>query len=347
MAMRDPTTGDVPSYTGATSGYGLGCASIGNLYHPVSDDAARAAIDTAWDAGIRYFDTAPLYGFGLSERRLGDALRQRPRGDFRLSSKVGRLLQPDPGADTSGIRSGFASPLPFTPVYDYSYDGVMRSYEASLQRLGLARIDILLVHDIGRMTHGDANRRHFRDLAEGGYRALDALRAAGDIAEVGLGVNEWQVCEAAMEIGRFDCFLLAGRYTLLEQEPIDRFFPKCQAHGASIILGGAYNSGILATGTRAGTDIRYNYAAASPAIIARTRRIEAIADAHGVTLAAAALQFPLAHPVVRSVIPGLGSARRVTEAVGLFQEAIPAAFWADLKSAGLLVAAAPVPAGAR
>jgi D-threo-aldose 1-dehydrogenase len=328
-------------------GLGLGCASLGNLYRPITDADARAVVDSSWVAGIRYFDTAPHYGFGLSERRLGDALRARPSREFQLSTKVGRLLEPDDQADVSTLRLGFASPMPFRGRYDYSYDGVMRSYAASLQRLGLARIDILLVHDIGRLTHGDDNDRHFRDLAEGGYRALDELRAAGDIAEIGLGVNEWEVCEAAMTIGRFDCFLLAGRYTLLEQEPLDHFFPACAAHGASIILGGAYNSGILATGTRRGGDIHYNYEPAPPEIVARTRRIEEIADAHGVTLAAAALQFPLAHPVVRSVIPGVGSAKRVVDTVALFEEPIPADFWSDLKTAGLIATAAPVPTGLR
>jgi D-threo-aldose 1-dehydrogenase len=332
---------------GIADGLGLGCASLGNLYRAVSDEDARAVIDTAWDAGLRYFDTAPHYGFGLSERRVGDALRGRPRNDFLLSTKVGRLIEPDRNADVTAVRMGFASPLPFRPRYDYSYDGVMRSYEASLQRLGLARIDILLVHDIGQVTHGSDNERHFRDLAEGGYRALDALRAAGDVTQIGLGVNEWEVCEAAMDIGRFDCFLLAGRYTLLEQDPLDDFFPKCQAHGASVILGGAYNSGILATGTRGGGEIHYNYQPAPPEIVERTRRIEDIADAHGVTLAAAALQFPLAHPMIRSVIPGLGSAKRVNETKALFEEPIPAAFWTDMKAASLIASTAPVPAGAR
>lgn len=324
---------------------GLGCAPLGNLYRQISDGEARAVLDAAWDAGLRYYDTAPFYGFGLSERRVGDALRARPRHEFLLSSKVGRLLDPIARANGSEMRMGFASPMPFTPRFDYSYDGVMRSYEASLHRLGLSRIDILLVHDIGRMTHGADNDRHFRDLAEGGYRALDELRAAGDISAVGLGVNEWEVCDAAMQIGRFDCFLLAGRYTLLEQDPLDRFFPKCSEHGASIILGGAYNSGILATGTRGGGEMHYNYAPAPPAIIARTQRIEAIADRHGVTLAAAALQFPLAHPVVASVIAGVGSAGRVAETIALFQEAIPAAFWEDMKAHELVAAHTPVPRG--
>ncbi|MDH7973902.1 aldo/keto reductase [Sphingomonas sp. AR_OL41] len=331
----------------ARGGVGLGCAPLGNLYRPMPDHEARAIADAAWDAGVRYFDTAPLYGFGLSERRIGDALRARPRDSFTLSTKVGRVLEPDRSAGIAAARDGFASPMPFTPRYDYSYDGVMRSYEASLQRLGLARIDTVLVHDIGYATHGADNDRHLSDLASGGYRALDALRAAGDIVEIGLGVNEWQACVAAMELGRFDCFLLAGRYTLLEQEALDRFFPACAAHGASVILGGIYNSGILATGTRQAGGAHYDYAPAPVEILARTRRLERLCEAHGVDLAAAALQFALAPPIVRAVIPGIGEERQVRETFRHLSARIPAAFWQELKSLGLIAANAPVPAAAR
>ena len=324
---------------------GLGCASLGNLYHAIGDDEARATVDAAWDAGMRYFDTAPYYGLGLSERRLGDALRDRPRSQYRLSTKVGRLLDPDIGPDLAPERHGFVTSMPFKVRYDYSYDGIMRSWEASLQRLGLARVDILLVHDIGTVTHGADNARHFADLADSGYRALDELRRNGDIAAIGLGVNEWEICAQAMTIGQFDCFLLAGRYTLLEQEPLHAFLPLCERHGASIILGGAYNSGILATGTRRGGTVHYNYEPAPATIIERVARIEAVCDAHGVTLAAAALQFPLAHPVVASVIPGLGSAARVEQTAALWHEPIPAAFWQQLKDEGLLDPDVPTPAG--
>ena len=324
---------------------GLGCASLGNLYHAIGDDEARATVDAAWDAGMRYFDTAPYYGLGLSERRLGDALRDRPRSQYRLSTKVGRLLDPDIRPDLAPERHGFVTSMPFKVRYDYSYDGIMRSWEASLQRLGLARVDILLVHDIGTVTHGADNARHFADLADSGYRALDELRRNGDIAAIGLGVNEWEICAQAMTIGQFDCFLLAGRYTLLEQEPLHAFLPLCERHGASIILGGAYNSGILATGTRRGGTVHYNYEPAPATIIERVARIEAVCDAHGVTLAAAALQFPLAHPVVASVIPGLGSAARVEQTAALWHEPIPAAFWHQLKDEGLLDPDAPTPAG--
>lgn len=325
---------------------GLGCASLGNLYRAIDRDQAFATVDAAWQADMRYFDTAPYYGLGLSERRLGDALRDKPRDGFFLSTKVGRILEPDTTADLPKERHGFVTAMPFKVRYDYSYDGIMRSYEASLQRIGLARIDILLVHDIGRLTHGDANERHFADLADGGYRALDELRASGAVSAIGLGVNEWEVCADAMAIGHWDCFLLAGRYTLLEQEPLHTFLPQCDAHGAKIILGGAYNSGILATGTRRGGEMYYNYEPAPTEIVDRVGRIEDICDAHDVTLAAAALQFPLAHPAVQCVIPGMGEARRVQQTQRLAEEAIPAVFWADLASAGLIDRAAPVPQGA-
>lgn len=325
---------------------GLGCASLGNLYRAVSDADARATVDAAWDCGIRYFDTAPHYGLGLSERRIGDALRDKPRTEFQISTKVGRLLVPDRSPVLPAIRHAFVTPMPFEIRYDYSYDGIMRSYEASLQRLGLANIDILLVHDIGRFTHGDDNERHFADLVDGGYRALDELRSAGDVSEIGLGVNEWEVCAEAMEIGRWDCFLLAGRYTLLEQGPLDTFLPQCKTHGAEIILGGAFNSGILATGTKLGGEMPYNYAPAPPTIVEQVARIEDICEAHNVSLAAAALQFPLAHPVVRCVIPGVGNPKRIVQSVELVNQQIPAAFWSDLRLAELLHPSAPVPENA-
>lgn len=322
---------------------GLGCASLGNLYRAMSEDQARATVHAAWDCGMRYFDTAPYYGLGLSERRLGDALREHPRNEFQVSTKVGRLLDPDLTPALAPERHGFVTPMPFKVRYDYGYDGIMRSFEASLQRLGLARIDILLVHDIGTFTHGDENAAHFADLVDGGYRALDELRTAGDIDEIGLGVNEWEVCAEAMEIGRWDCFLLAGRYTLLEQEPISTFLPRCEAHGAEIILGGAYNSGILAKGTRHGGEMPYNYEPAPESIIERVAKIEGICDRFGVTLAAAALQFPIAHPAVRCVIPGIGDPRRVIQTMDLAKEAIPSTFWDALREAGLLDPHAPVP----
>lgn len=322
---------------------GLGCASLGNLYHAVSDEQALATVNAAWDAELRYFDTAPYYGLGLSERRLGDALRDRPMGQYLLSTKVGRLLQPDCSPCLAEERHGFVTSMPFKFSYDYTYDGIMRSFEASIQRLGLAHIDILLVHDIGQVTHGVHNHTHFANLAESGYSALDELRRNGDISAIGLGVNEWQICSSAMQVGKWDCFLLAGRYTLLEQEPLHSFLPECDNHGAKIILGGAYNSGILATGTRGDVVARYNYEPAPLHILERVRRIETVCEAYGVTLAAAALQFPLAHPVVQCVIPGMGEPKRVSQTRELLNEKIPPAFWHQLVYENLLDPAAPIP----
>lgn len=323
----------------------MGCASLGNLYAAMPDWQARETVDAAWEAGLRFFDTAPLYGLGLSERRLGDALRERPRGEFTLSTKVGRLLDPDAISDVTRDRHGFITPMPFAVRFDYTYDGVMRSFEDSLQRLGLARIDLLLVHDIGVETHGGDAGRHMADLRNDGYRALDELRRAAVVSAIGLGVNEWRVCEDAMSFGQWDTFLLAGRYTLLEQEPVRSFLPKCADHGARIILGGAYNSGILATGTRGAQMGNYNYAPPPAAIIERTRQFEQVCDEYGVALAAAALQFPLAHPVVKRVIPGLASADQVRATMELVDSPIPAAFWAELRSQNLILDEAPVPAG--
>ncbi|MBX9886182.1 MAG: aldo/keto reductase [Novosphingobium sp.] len=320
---------------------GFGAASLGNLFRRIPDADARDAITSALKAGISYVDTAPFYGFGLSERRVGDALREWP--GIIVSTKVGRLLRPAPGADTSSVRDGYATPLPFEPVFDYSYDAIMRSYEASLQRLGLARIDILYVHDIGRATHGADSERHWRDLFgdRGGYAALDELRRTGAVRAIGLGVNEWEVCVEAMCEGRFDLFMLAGRYTLLDQSSLDSFMPACAAHGARVVIAGVYNSGILASGS-AGTPI-YDYVPAPSTIVERVRRIEAHCGNAGISLPAAAMQFVRAHPLTVTVVPGIASERRLAQTMALLDEPIPASFWAALKADGLLRADAPTP----
>ncbi|UTW54689.1 aldo/keto reductase [Kordiimonas sp. SCSIO 12610] len=324
---------------------GLGGAALGNLFQPVTNEDALQTIEAALGLHINYIDTAPFYGFGISERRIGDMLRPLPRDSFVLSTKVGRLLVPDEGRDINQVYDGYATPMPFRPEYDYSYDGIMRSHEASLHRLGLSKIDILLVHDIGEVTHGVDNLHHMKVLEQSGYRALEELRANGDIKYIGLGVNEWQVCEAVMEFGHWDCFLMAGRYTLMEQTVLDSFFPKCEAHGAKIIIGGAYNSGILATGTKGPEPVYYNYEVAPPEVINHVRAIEEVTEAHNVTLAAAALQFPLAHPLVKSVVPGLRSVGQVKATWDLYREQIPNAFWSDLLSAGLIDVRSPLPKG--
>jgi D-threo-aldose 1-dehydrogenase len=320
---------------------GFGGAPLGNMYSAFSDDAARATVRACYDAGIRYFDTAPLYGFGLSEHRVGEALRGAPRDSFALSTKVGRLLAPrDPKTLDSGQ---FKHALPFAEVYDYSYDGVMRSVEDSLQRLGMHRIDILLAHDLDVWTHGSEAARQERvaEFMAGGYRALVALRDAGAVRAIGAGVNETGACQDLALRGDFDCFLLAGRYTLLEQAPLDGFLPLCEQRGIALIIGGAYNTGILATGAVEGA--YFQYSPAPPEIMARVRRIEAVCARHGVRLPSAALQFPLGHPAVATVIPGTRSPAEVEENLAIFSVSVPADFWAELKHEGLLRADAPTP----
>lgn len=323
---------------------GLGTAALGNLYAPVPDLEASRVIEAAWDAGIRFFDTAPYYGFGLSERRVGDALRPHPRPDFSLSTKVGRLLEPAPASLGVVERHGFHSPMAFEPVFNYGYDGIMRSFEDSLQRLGLARIDLILVHDIGQLTHGQEHSRQMEILRHSGFKALEELRAAGVVKAIGFGVNEWQVCDEALDWGDFDCFLLAGRYTLLEQEPLRRFLPRCARAGASLVIGGVFNSGILAIGGRSLTHGGYyDYQPAQQRVLDRVARIEEICDAWSVALPAAAIQFPLAHPQVASVLCGARSVSELSQFLDLYQSSIPDGLWSDLKSAGLIDAHAPVP----
>jgi D-threo-aldose 1-dehydrogenase len=322
---------------------GFGTAPLGNLFRPLPDAIARDTLAAAEKAGFGYYDTAPFYGFGLSERRLGDALRHRK--DIVLSTKVGRLLKQVSGpVDERIVRHGYATPMPFEPVYDYSYDGVMRSYEESLQRLGLSRIDILYIHDIGRLTHGEQNAARMAELTKGGgIKALEELRAARQIAGFGMGVNEVPACLEVMDHARLDVILLAGRYTLLEQTPLDDLFPRCVAADTAIVVGGPYNSGILAVGTRCGAPLFYNYEPAPADVIEKVRRIEAVCDRHAVPLAAAALQFPLANPLVASVIPGLDSPDRVTQTVALHGHKIPSALWQDLRNENLLRPDAPIP----
>ena len=319
---------------------GIGCASLGNLYRPVSDEAAAAVLREARTRGFRYFDTAPHYGQGLSERRVGDVLRQPSNRDCVLSTKVGRLLKP---AGFASERHGFVSPMPFDIVYDYSYGGVMRSYEDSLQRLGLDRIDILFMHDIGAHTHGEDNRRLFPVAMGGGYRALDELRSGGQVRAIGLGVNETEVCETALDHGDWDCFLLASRYTLLEQGAIKTLLPECERRNCSIIVGAPYNSGILATGVRSGGAVRYDYAAAPGTVVERVAALEDACHEFGVPLAAAALQFPLAHRTVASVIPGIGKRSRIMQTIDLFSTHIPEAFWRALRDRRLLDPGVPTP----
>lgn len=315
---------------------GLGTAAMAGNHRHVPESDHRAALEEGLNNGITYVDTAPFYGFGRSEHFAGDALRRRQA--WTLSTKAGRLLKPGNAPSTHPDAADWLEPFPFTPVYDYSYDGVMLSYEQSLQRLGLDRIDILLLHDIGEMQHGvEANAPLMADAMTGGYKALDELRRSGDIQAIGLGVNEREVCNIAMQHGDWDVFLLAGRYTLLEQAPLDDLLPACEKAGTTIILGGPFNSGILAGGKT------WNYAQAPKDIVNRVQRITEICEQHTVPVPAAALQFPLGHTQVSSVIPGPRSRAEMSTILDWWKVPIPAALWSDLRSAGLLHESAPVP----
>ena len=321
---------------------GLGGAPLGDLYEHIPEDRALATLETAYGRGIRLFDTAPLYGHGLSEHRFGHALRDKPRADLVLSTKVGRWLRPE-RADRIE-RGSFVGGLNFKPVYDYSYDGTMRALEQSYQRLGMSEIDIVLIHDVDIWTHGSAEayEQRFREAIAGAYRALDELRRSGVIKAVGVGVNEVAPCVRFANEGSFDCFLLAGRYTLLEQSGLDDLLPLAERQGFSLLLGGPFNSGILATGPTPAA--KYNYRPAPPEIIERVKRIESICKRHEVPLGAAAIQFPLGHPNVASIIPGAVSPTEVERNADYMELRIPQALWNELKAEKLLVAEAPAPA---
>ena len=322
---------------------GLGAASLGNLYRPMSEGEAQRTLDAAFDEGITYVDCAPYYGFGLCEQRVGQGLKGRE--GIVVSTKVGRLLAPAPQVIDDSERFGFRSAMPFTPVFDYSHDGVMKSWESSLQRLGVTRIDVLYVHDIGRLTHGYRHPERMHQLVHGGgLRALSELRAEGQIGAVGIGVNEVQVGLELLEETDLDVILLAGRYTLLEQNALGALFPECARRGTSIVIGGPYNSGILATGTGSDAVPRFNYEVAATDVVFRVRRFERVCREFNVPLAAAALQFPLAHPQVASVIPGLAGPEQVEQTLRYYRTQIPPEFWQELRAQNLIHEAAPLPA---
>ena len=317
---------------------GLGCATLAGSFRAVPPEQARATVLHAIDSGITYVDTAPHYGFGRSEHFVGDALRDRP-GQAVLSTKVGRLMKAARGPFEHGTE--FVDYFPFERVYDYSYGGIMRSFEDSLQRLGLNAIDILYVHDLGTGTHGvEGNKPYWEQFTTGGgYRALRELRDAGTISAIGLGVNEWQVLMDAFALGDWDVFLLAGRYTLLEQTALAPFMTTCLERGASVVVGGPFNSGILVGGPT------YNYGKAPEAIVARVRAIESVCQEFGIPLPAAALQFPLTHPAVCNVLPGPRSPAELDDILGWWDIAIPAELWTTLATRGLLAPGTPIPGG--
>src|SRR5271156_353767 len=321
---------------------GFGAAPLGNLYRPLTEREARATLDMAWAEGCRYYDTAPLYGLGLSETRLNGFLRAKPRDSYLLSTKVGRLLKVCPPAEKTRPNAFFETPSR-QEVFDYSRDGVLRSIEFSLERLGIDHIDIVYAHDVDVFTHGSAGAadRRIREFMGGGYRALVELREQKTIKAIGAGINEWEIAERLGRGGDFDLFLLAGRYTLLEQEELSSFLPYCVEKHIGIVIGGPFNSGILATGPKPGAF--YNYAPASKEILDRVRRIEAVCKKHGVKLAEAALRFSLSHPAIVSVIPGGQKPAEVKRNAEMLGTKIPAATWRELKAEGLLRADAPTP----
>ncbi len=308
----------------------FGGAPLGAVGDRLTDADVQAIVQRAWQGGLRYFDTAPLYGHGLSEKRLGSVLRELPRDEFVLSTKVGRLLVPEAqGERFAGMRD--AEPLAIK--YDYSYDAVRRSLASSLERLGLDRVDILLCHDIDVWTHGDAQPGIFDAARNGALPALRELREQGVVRAIGLGVNEWQVCSRVLDEMEVDCFLLAGRFTLLEQEPLAEFLPQCLQRQVSVIIGGPYNSGILATDNpRRAT---YDYKPAPEHLLRKAAAIRRLCQDHGIDPRAAALQYPLRHPAVAAVIPGVWAVREVEENLALFDTEIPDALWRDLAAAGL------------
>jgi D-threo-aldose 1-dehydrogenase len=313
---------------------GFGAAPVGNLFRAISETEAQAVLEAAWAAGVRYFDTAPLYGLGMSETRLNHFLRGKPRDDYVLSTKIGRLLEVTPPEARDGFGKWFDVPAR-RERYDYSHDGVMRSLEASLERLGLDRVDILYAHDLDIFTHGshDAMLARLEEFMAGGYRALCRLRDEGVIKAFGAGLNEVEPCDWLMDRAEFDIFLLAGRYTLLEQGA-QRFMDRAAAAGVGVVIGGPYNSGVLATGPRPGA--HYNYAPAPEAVLARAGRLQTICEAHGVRLVDAAFRFPLLHKATVSVIPGGQGLAEMESNARAAQAEIPLALWQALAAEGLI-----------
>jgi D-threo-aldose 1-dehydrogenase len=338
------TTSTLPSRRLGRSGLavttlGFGGAPLGDLYARLDEASAVATVETALAAGVTLLDTSPLYGHGLSEHRIGAALRRSGRKDVVISTKIGRVALPFAGR---GDGSGYLGGLPHGLRFDYSYDGAMRSLEQSALRLGVDRLDIVLIHDVDVWTHGqDMIEQRFSEAMEGAYRALDDLRAAGSVKAIGVGVNEAEMCERFARAGDFDTMLLAGRYSLLEQPGLAAFMPLAQEKGIGLMLGGVFNSGILATGPVAGA--KYNYRPAPPDILARVAAIEAVCTRHGVPLRRAALQFPLGHPAVASLVMGAVRPQEVADQAAELAAPIPAALWTELKAEGLLGADVPVP----
>jgi D-threo-aldose 1-dehydrogenase len=326
--------------------FGFGSAHLGELYGKVDETDVKATLDAAWDAGVRYYDTAPWYGLGLSEHRLGAYLRAKPRSEFKLTTKVGRTLS-RPKNPEKFDRSPWTGGLNFEVNFDYTYDGVMRSYAQALQRLAIDTVDALVIHDLDTLFHGergcDRLAGYEKQLFDSGIRALQELKGSGDIKAYGMGINDNQAFENTASRAELDFCLVAMPYTLLDQTSLHRGMASLQKRGVSVIIGAPFASGILVTGSSG--PAHYAYGKASPEIQARVRGIEAVCKAYNVALPAAALQFVLAHPIVVSVIPGAAKASEVTQNVASVEALIPAAFWSDLKAQKLIDPDSPVPAG--
>ena len=321
-----------------TTRLGLGSAPLGGLFNAVPDATAHAVVQHAYDNGLRFYDTAPLYGYGSAEQRMGHVLaQQQPRDEFVLATKVGRLIRPreDAGAALDAAGAGqFREAPPLVPVFDFSYDAVMRSFEESLERLGVDRIDVLHIHDPDN---------HYDEALGGAYKALDKLRSEGVIKALGSGMNQAEMLARFAREGDFDCFLVAGRYTLLDQAALPELLPICEQKNIAIIIGGVYNSGILANLENL-ERATFNYQPAERHWLDKARQIKAVCDRHSVPLQAAALQFPLAHPAVAVVLTGARSVEELDQNIAFMQHPIPADLWAELKATGLLPAEAPTPA---
>ncbi|MEU6164621.1 aldo/keto reductase [Streptomyces tanashiensis] len=309
----------------------FGAAAIGNLFTAVTDAEAEQAVHTAWDAGVRYFDTAPHYGLGLSERRLGAALRSRPRNEYVVSSKVGRLLEPTPGAPGDDLANGFAVPATHRRRWDFSARGVRRSIEGSLERLGLDRIDIVYLHDPDD---------HAGPALDQAYPELDRMRREGTVGALGVGMNQADLLARFIRETDLDAVLLAGRYTLLDQGGLTELLPLATDRGVDVVIGGVFNSGLLADPRPGAT---YDYTAAPPGLLSRALDLKTVCERHGVPLRAAALRFPLGHPAVASVLVGTRSAAEARDAAAMLAHAVPDALWAELREHGLLPADVPTP----
>ncbi|MCX4788496.1 MULTISPECIES: aldo/keto reductase [unclassified Streptomyces] len=329
----DPGTEALGHSRATVSRLGFGAAAIGNLFDPVSEEAAAAAVDAAWNEGFRYFDTAPHYGLGLSERRLGAALAGRPRASFTVSTKVGRLLEPLSHVQGDDLANGFAVPATHRRIWDFSADGVRRSIEDSLLRLGMDRIDVAYLHDPDD---------HAEQALEEAYPALERLRAEGVVAAIGVGMNQTGLLHRFVQDTDVDVVLLAGRYTLLDHGALDDLLPTALERSVAVVIGGVFNSGVLADPR---PDATYAYAPVPPEILVRAMRIKEVCARHDVPLRGAALQFPFGHPAVASVLVGARSAAEVRDAARLLDRPAPAGLWPDLQASGLLPASVPTPKG--